>query len=269
MLDKDKLKPEYSEKGVRLDRFIEPAVTFTLFSMKDPIVGGTSNEKIALRRAIAMSYNINDEINQLRNGQGIKAQSVVPPGIAGHDPEYRSSIDYDPELANKLLDRFGYRKAQDGFRTLPDGKPLTVKIHSSGSSRDLATMELWKRSLDRVGLRTDFPVSNFADNLKAASECKLMMWGLGGTASIPDGVDFLESYYGPNIGQGNLSCYNSPAFNEFYAKARKLPHGPERQVLYNQMSRQMEADTTHVLHVWRIRNWLVRPWRAVATPPQE
>jgi len=260
ILDKDRLKPEYVKQGVRLYRYVEPAIVHTIFSFKDPIVGGMTPEKIALRRAIAMSYDIKEDIAQLRNGQAIKAQSVIPPGVAGHDPHYRSSIGYDPDLANKLLDRFGYRRGPDGFRTLPDGSPLILKINSSGSSRDLATMELWKRSLDRIGLHTSFPVSNFADNLKAASECKLMMWGLGGTAGIPDGVDFLESSYGPNIGQGNLSCYDSPAFNAMYQKARKLPDGPERQALYSLMNRQIEADTSQVLTVWRMRNWLVRPW---------
>src|ERR1019366_3590963 len=111
-------------------------------------------------------YNIKDEIKMLRRGQAVKAESVIPPGVAGHDPNYRSSIAYEPELAEKLLDRFGYRKGADGFRTLPDGKPLTLKIHMSASGFAQESAELWKRSMDRIGIRTEFPVSNFADNLK-------------------------------------------------------------------------------------------------------
>ncbi len=30
-----------------------------------------------------------------------------PPGVTGDDPAYRISNAYDPELANRLLDRFG------------------------------------------------------------------------------------------------------------------------------------------------------------------
>jgi ABC-type transport system substrate-binding protein len=260
VLDKDKLKPDYSAKNIKLYRYAAPDITYTFFNFRDPVVGGFSKEKIALRRAIAMAYNIDEEIAQIRFGQAVKAQSQVPAGVAGHDPSYRSSIVYDPELANKLLDRFGYRRGADGYRSMPDGKPLTIKIHSAPSSRDQAMMEVWKRSLDRIGVRAQFPVSNFADNLKAASRCELMMWGLGGTASIPDGSDFMESLYGPNAGQGNLSCYQSAAFDDAYRKARALPDGPERQLLYTQMNRQLEADTVDVLHVSRIRNWLIRPW---------
>ena len=260
VLDVDKLKPEYAREGIRLYRYISPEITQTLFSFNDPLVGGYTNDKIALRRAIAMSYTYNDEIAQVRVGQATKAQSDVPPGVAGYDPTYRSSLAYDPVLANKLLDHFNYRRGADGYRTLPDGKPLTLRLHSTPSSRDKALMELWKRALDRVGLRAEFPVSSFADNLKASSNCELMMFGLGGSAGIPDGSDFLESFYGPNARQGNRSCYASAAFDAAYVKARALPDGPERQVLYTQMFRQMEADSAEVLGLWRMRNWLYRPW---------
>jgi ABC-type transport system substrate-binding protein len=260
ILVKDKLIPEYANKGISLYRFVAPDITYTFFNFRDPIVGGYSKEKIALRRAIAMAYNINEEITQLRYGQAIKAQSQVPEGVAGHDPNYRSSIAYDPDLANKLLDYFGYRKGADGYRSMPDGKSLVLQIQSSPTSRDQAMMEIWKRSLDRIGIRANFPVSNFSDNLKAASQCKLMMWGLGGTAGIPDGSDFMENWYGPNAEQGNLACYQSAAFDDAYRKARLLPDGPERQALYTTMNRQLEADTVEVLQVSRIRNWLIRPW---------
>lgn len=259
-LDKDKLKPALSAKGIRLFRYAGPEISHTIFSFKDPVVGGYSKDKIALRRAIAMAYNLDEEIALVRHGQAVRAQSQVPPGLMGHDPTYRSSIAYEPELAARLLDRFNYRKGKDGYRQFPDGSPLTLKIHSSGTAADQARMEVWKRSMDRIGLRTAFPVSNFADNLKAAYECKLMMWGLGGAASVPDGLDFLENFYGPNAGQGNLSCYQSAAFDALFLKARTTPDGPERQQLFTKMERLIEADTAQVLHLNRVRNWLVRPW---------
>ncbi|TFW07899.1 heme-binding protein [Oxalobacteraceae bacterium OM1] len=261
VLDKDKLRPDYAARGVSLYRYTPPAITYYYFNMRDPVVGGYSLDKIALRRAIAMSYNVNEEIGQVRYGQAVRALSMVPPGIFGHDPSYRYSIPQDRELANKLLDRFNYKKGADGYRTRPDGKPLTVKIWSVPNTRDKALMEIWKRALDSIGIRGDFPVGSFADNLKAAYRCELMMWGLGGTASIPDGIDFLDAYYGPNAGRGaNRACYESKAFDALYEKARVLPEGPERQALYNQMMRQIEADTVMSLNLWRVRNWLIQPW---------
>jgi ABC-type transport system substrate-binding protein len=260
VLDKGKLKPEYAADGLRLFRLVEPEVTYTFFNFRDPVVGGFSKEKIALRRAVTMAYSVQDEIAQLRMGQATKSEMLVPDGVVGHDPKYRSSIAYDIPLANKLLDHFGYKRGADGFRTLPDGQPLMLRITNEPNASSKVVAEIWKRGLDQIGIRADYPVSNFADNLKAATECKLMMWGGAWHADYPDGENFLQLLYGPNAGQGNNGCYQSPAYDELYKKAIALPPGPERNQIYSQMSRQMEADTAWSLHVSRVRNWLVRPW---------
>ncbi|MFC5475270.1 ABC transporter substrate-binding protein [Paraherbaspirillum soli] len=259
-LDGTKLKPEMAKQGITLFPQIEAEVTYTYLNYKDPVIGGDSLEKNALRRAIVMAYNNKDEISQMRMGQGIKAEMIIPAGVEGHDPKYRNSTTYDPDLANKLLDRFGYKRGVDGYRTLPDGKPLTIKITTQAGAVYVISSEIWKRGLDKIGIRAEFPVSNFADNLKAATECKLMMWGSAWHADFPEGENFMQLLYGPNVGRGNNGCYASPAFDALYNKAIALPPGPERNQLYVQMNRQVEADTAWALHTTRVRSWLVRPW---------
>ncbi|TFW07902.1 heme-binding protein [Oxalobacteraceae bacterium OM1] len=260
VLDKGRLKPEFADKGIRLYRFVNTDLVYAIMNFRDPVLGGYTPEKIALRRAIVMAYNLDEEIVQARQGQAIHAQSAIPPGIPGYDPAYRSSIGYDPELAAKLLDYFGYKKGKDGWRTMPDGSPLVIKMSTSPSARDQLLSEVWKRSLDKINVRMEFPVASWSDNLKAASECKLMMWALGTTFGIPDPFDFYDTLAGSNIGQGNIGCYDSPAFNKLYAQTRVMPDGPERQALLTQMSRQVEADTAVVMQLHRYRNWLIQPW---------
>jgi ABC-type transport system substrate-binding protein len=256
----DHLKPEYAAMGIHLDRAIDPGINYTLFNMDDPTVGGYGKEKIALRRAIAMAYNTRDDIALIRNGQAIVANMMIPPGVAGFDPSYRSSIGYDPELANKLLDYFGYKRGADGWRSMPDGKPLVLQIHRESAAIYQELAELWKRGLDQIGIRAEFPVSNFQDNQKAALECKLMMWSSAWTADYPDGENFLQQLYGPNSQRGNMSCYQSAAYDTLYRKAMALPPGAERNALYAQMNRQMEADTPWLVEVTRVRNWVAQPW---------
>ena len=124
------------KRGIKLDRSIDPEITYTYFNMHEMIgdqpnpVAGFTKEKIALRRAIAMAYNVDDQIRIIRNGQAVRAQFPIPPGVAGHEPQYRSSIPYDPQLANALLDKFGFRRGPDGYRTQPDGKPLVIRYSS-------------------------------------------------------------------------------------------------------------------------------------------
>jgi ABC-type transport system substrate-binding protein len=178
----------------------------------------------------------------------------------GHDPAYRSLNRYDPPLANALLDRFGYRRGADGFRTLPDGGPLVVHYANSGSVVDREHGELWVKSMQEIGIRMVVDVAPFNENLKAAKACKLMMWESSWAADYPDGDNFMQLLYGPNTGQSNNGCYQSKAFDAFYEKSRTLPDSPERNRLFLEMSRQMEVDGAWSLHLSRERRWLVRPW---------
>lgn len=260
VLDGDKLKPAYADQGIQLQRVLDAGVTYTVMNFKDPTIGGNSLDKIALRRAIAMVYNNKEEVSILRNGQASKLEMFIPPGVTGYDPSYRNSIAYDPVLANKLLDHFGYKRGADGYRTMPDGKPLLLKFTREQAVFYQEMSELWKRGLDLIGIRSEFIINNFADNLKAATQCKLMLWGAAWMADYPEGQNFMQLLYGPNVHQGNHGCYQSPAYDALYAKATALPPGPERNQLYLQMNRQIEADTALVLNTTRIRSWLVRPW---------
>lgn len=253
----NQLKPAMRQKGIRLYPNKEAEITYTMLNMRDPIIGGNNLDKIALRRAIAMSFNVDEYIRILRKGQAVKAEMLVPAGVNGHNPKYRSSIGYNPSLANKLLDHFGYKKGADGYRNLPNGKALVLKINTESGSSSLMYSELWKKNLDAIGVRADFRVSNFADNLKAATQCQYMIWGGAWHADYPEGENFTQLLYGPNVGRGNQSCYSSSAYDGLYKQAMQQP--PEKRMpYYEKMSRQIEAENPLILQDTRIRNWVIQ-----------
>ncbi len=256
----NQLLPEWVDQKVNVYRAVSVDITYTYFNFNDPVVGGFSKDRIALRRAIIMAFNDEELIRVVRKNQAIHAEMPIPPGAIGHDPKYRSLNYYDPELANKLLDRFGYKKGADGYRTLPDGKPLILKLASGSTAIEREQNELWKKSMDVIGVHIDFQISKFSDNLKAARQCLLMMWGAGWTADYPDGDNFMQLLYGPNSFQSNNGCYKSPAFDAFYLKSTQIPDSPERNRLFLEMSRQMEVDGAWSLQDTRVRNYMFRPW---------
>ncbi len=253
----NQLKPAMRQKGIRLYPNKEAEITYTMLNMRDPIIGGNNLDKIALRRAIAMSFNVDEYIRILRKGQAVKAEMLVPAGVNGHNPKYRSSIGYNPSLANKLLDHFGYKKGADGYRNLPNGKALVLKINTESGSSSVMYSELWKKNLDAIGIRADFRVSNFADNLKAATQCQYMIWGGAWHADYPEGENFTQLLYGPNVGRGNQSCYSSSAYDGLYKQAMQQPAG-KRMPYYEKMSRQIEAENPLILQDTRIRNWVIQ-----------
>src|SRR5438132_4035079 len=157
MIDsKGTLLPEYVARGMRLERATELAVTFAYFNMEDPVVGGYSPEKVALRRAICSAYNLPDEIRLIRNGQALTAKQPLPPDVEGHVPGYKGLSPYDPSTARSLLDKFGYRDRDGaGFRELPDGKQLTIHQLSLVGAVYRQYDDLWLKSMREVGIRMD------------------------------------------------------------------------------------------------------------------
>ena len=257
----NRLKPALVKDGVKLYRAIDPSVSYAFFNFRDPVVGGFSKEKIALRRAVIMGYDLPEEIRVVDKGQAVQAQMPIPYGVVGFDPAYRSINQYDPVLANELLDYYGYKKGADGYRTLPDGKPLVLRMATGTAAADRERDELWQKSMNAIGIRMEFNQGKFADQLKAAKACQLMMWDAAWSADYPDGDDFLQLLYGPNTGQSNNGCYQSKAYDAMYEQSRLLPiDSVDRQHLYLDMTRQMEVDGAWVLQTSPERNELIRPW---------
>ena len=256
----NKVAPDLAKKGIQLYRYLEPEMTYWHFNMQDPVFGGLSPEKIALRRAISMSYSIEDEIRVIRKNQAIKAESPIPPGVVGYDPTYRNHTTYDPVLANKLLDYFGYKRGADNWRTLPDGKPLVLTLWSQPEAISREYDELWQRDLQAIGIHFATEKIKFADMIQKGRACQLMFNGAAWTADWPVADNFLQLSYGPNIGEANYACYKSEAFDNYYRQAQKLPDSPERNRLYRAMARQLEVDSVWVMAVTRYKNTLFYPW---------
>ncbi|HAV16272.1 MAG TPA: heme-binding protein, partial [Acinetobacter nosocomialis] len=57
---------------------------------------------------------------------------------------------------------------------------------------------------------------------------------------------------------GNHACYRSKTYDALYTQAIHLPP-QQRLPYYEKLSRQIEADNPWIIHVTRIRNWLIRP----------
>jgi oligopeptide transport system substrate-binding protein len=259
VMDGPSLNAEMRAKGVRISRFVDPEIQYHYWNMLDPVVGGLSLEKIALRRAMAMAYDVNEEIRVVRNGQAVETNYPVPPGVVGHDPNYRGVIKYDPATANALLDKYGYKKDQDGWRTLPDGKPLVIRYASRPDSLWRQMDEMWKKAFDSIGVHMEVQKDKFPELLKLEKECKLQMRTASWIADYPDADNFMQLLYGPNSYQSNNGCAVVPAYDSRYKLTQYMPPGPERDKLYHEMARIAEVYALWRLDISRYRNMLVQP----------
>jgi ABC-type transport system substrate-binding protein len=253
------LRPELVAKGVQLSRQMDPEVTYYYWNMQDPVLGGMAKEKIALRRAIAMAHDVDEEIAMVWNGQAERVDYPIPPGVVGNDPAYKSLLQYDPLLANKLLDRFGYKKGKDGWRTLPDGKPLEIHYASRNEASGVLQAEVWRKTYTAIGIRMVSDRMIFSDLLKAEQLCKIQSRNYQWVADYPDGDNFMQLYYGPNVHQNNAGCVADAEYDALYVQTQKMAAGAERDALYHRMARRLEVIGASRMGYARYRNMLAQP----------
>ena len=229
----NKLAPNLAKRGIWMERVPLVDSTLSYFGMEHPVVGGYTPDKVALRRALALAYDVDKEITLMRRGQAIPAQSVIPPLLSGYDAALKSEMsDHDAARAKALLDLYGYvDKDGDGWRDLPDGKPLRLDYSSQPDQLSRQQQELWKKAMDRINVRIEFSIAKWPEQLKASRAGKLMMWGVAWAATNPDGQYFFDLLYGPNKGQANHARFDLPAFNALYERSSVMPDGPEREAV--------------------------------------
>jgi ABC-type transport system substrate-binding protein len=185
-----------------------------------------------------MAFNVDEQIRVLAKGRAIPASGPIPPDIAGYDPGFKTQAQlYDPAAARALLDKFGYKDRDgDGYRERPDGKPLVIERWSAPTSDMRQNDELWRKSMDKIGIRIEFKKDKMPELRKMARLGKIPMRGDGWNADYPDAENFMQLLYGPNAGQENQAQFDLPEFNKLYDEARKLPDSPERTRLFDRMT---------------------------------
>ena len=262
VLPNNQLAPNLARKGITLVRYPRADVSVSYFGMEHPVVGGYEPHKVALRRAISLAVDVEREIRLVRRGQAVPAQGPVAPQTWGYDPAFKTEMSsFNRARAKALLDLHGYVDSDgDGWRDLPDGKPLLLEYATSPDQQSRQLNEQWKKNMDAVNIKIEFKVAKWPENLKASRAGKLMMWGVGWSAGAPDGDTFLALGYGPNKGGANHARFNLPAFNTLYEQQRVLPDGPERMTLMQDAQRLMVAYMPYKVHVHRIFNDLAQPW---------
>ncbi len=257
-----RLAPHLARRGVVLQSALQPDLLMSFFNLRDPLVGGTTPDKVALRRAVSLAWDTQAELRLVRGGSGLAAQSVVPPHLSGFDADYRSEMSqYSPARARALLDLYGYvDRNGDGWREQPDGRPLLLRLASTATQLERRHNELWRKHLAAVGLRIEFEIGNWGDLLKRSLAGDLMMWGFSWTAVTPDGGFFLGIGYGPNSGQSNDSGFALPAFDRLYERQAVLPDGPEREALMRQAKNLLVAQMPYKARLHTVVHDVMQPW---------
>ncbi|NQW51586.1 MAG: ABC transporter substrate-binding protein [Rhodospirillales bacterium] len=108
------------------------------------------------RRALSLAID-REELNQVVYiGLAKPSNNTIMPRSDLFKPEYATKwANYDPKLANKLLDEIGLtKKDSQGFRLLPDGRPATIVVeYASEETEDNDALALIADNWKKIGIK--------------------------------------------------------------------------------------------------------------------
>jgi peptide/nickel transport system substrate-binding protein len=109
---------------------------------------------------IALSHAIDREaiLDLVYLGQGTISQVAPREGSPFYIERLaKQYLEYDPDLANQILDDAGYaERGSDGFRLGPDGQPISFVIQATAGGGRLETAELVVEYWQDVGINAQF-----------------------------------------------------------------------------------------------------------------
>ncbi len=254
-----KLKPAYASRGIVRYVYPEPFLFSVYFNVADPVVGGMSNERVALRRAIALGLDVNELLKIVYAGQALPANQIVPPGVGGHDPTLPVKPLYNPAAAKALLDRFGYRANANGYRTMPDGRPLklTLSQRTGAVSREVET--LWKKNMDAIGLAMDFTVAPFQDVIKALEKGQYQLY-YGGFGGSPSGSAELIQLSAKQPQRVNVSQFRLPEYDRALDQFVRSDSDAQQVAAARRMTEIALTYMPELPSAFRLESNFVHPW---------
>jgi ABC-type transport system substrate-binding protein len=240
-----RLSPEMAALGMRLERSVRPGIFYLGFNMEDPVVGAPAGERgRKLRQAMSLAVDVPEFLRVFLNRRGIPAQSPIPPGIFGYDPEYRNPYRaLDLERARALLVGAGFPKGVDPAT----GRALRLSFDTPDTSvqgrlRYRFLIDGWKRlGLDVQLSATSY--NQFRDKVRRGAY-QLFFWGW--VADYPDPENFLFLLWTEmaqsKAGGPNTANFSDPRFDALFARLKDRENDAERAAWIREAQALLEEE---------------------------
>lgn len=272
------LSDAMGRQGIQLLTTPSPTVHYYAFNMEDKVVGGYTEQRKKLRRAIAIAFDVEEESAIFQNGRGQVAHSPTPPGVFGYE-EGEAGINpfvYEwkggrakrrsRKEAAKLLEEAGY---PNGYG--PDGKQLVIRFDNSWIGPANRPRLRWvAKQFDKLGIRLEVKTTDYNrfQSKVLAGNVQLCSWGWA--ADYPDPENFLFLLYGPNSktvsGSENSANYANPEFDKLLGQMRAMENTPERLAIIRRMNRILHEDLPWIAARHSVAYSLVHDWLKNAYP---
>jgi peptide/nickel transport system substrate-binding protein len=189
------LKEAEERSDYTLRRWLSPkgarVALFPNLNVVDPVLRELFR-KPDFRRALSVAIDREDINNSIFFGVAKPGNNTVLPESPLFKEEYQTKwTEYDPELANELLDGLGLTERNaDGIRLLPNGQPLQIVVETAGEeSEQTDVLELVRDHWAKVGVALFIKPSQrevFYNRINSG-ETQMAVWGgLENALLLPD-----------------------------------------------------------------------------------
>lgn len=242
VVQQDNLSPEMEQLGMQLEKSVVPDIYYLGFNMDDPLVGAPGGERARkLRQAMSLVVDVREYLRVFTNGRGIPAESPIPPGIFGYDPEYQNPFRHavDLERARQLLAEAGYPNGVDPTTK----KPLRISFDTPNTAPNaLLRYRFFVRGWRQLGLDVVVDATSynqFQDKMRRDA-FQVFMWGW--IADYPDPENFLFLLWSKSSPQPNSARFKHEEFDRLFVEMKTRPNDEQRLATIQKMRAIIERE---------------------------
>ena len=228
------LTEDMKARGIKMNKSVELSIRYIGFNMQDNTVGSIKDKQQSvrnkkLRQALNLALNSEEFIRVHLKGMGINAQSPLPPGINGYDPDYKNPFKYKDnsslDKARQLLAEAGYKDGIDPKTGKPLELSFTVAIKSA---EDENLYQFFIDCWQQIGINVKLDKNEFNQFQKKVYGMNYQMYYWSWAADYPDPENFLFILYSKNFPTPNHSEFNNPQYDKYFKLMETMADGETR-----------------------------------------
>lgn len=216
--------------------------------------GSNPFKDIRVREAIYRAINEEEIIEKIMNGYATPAPTYIPEGFNGYNPNIKR-LEYDAELAEKLLDEAGYPRQDDGYRF-----EITLDSSNDRYVNDGEIATAVAGYLEKVGIKVNLNLMSrnvfftyISGTNKEGDNTHFCMtgWADSGGESALMGLDLVYSmsqdgYIKDNYGGVNRGYYQNPEVDKLVDQAIATADSDERDKIMQKVWQIAADDISYI-----------------------
>lgn len=223
-------------------RYSDFVYTYLGFNLADPLF---SDRRV--RRALAHAVDHKAIISGVLFGLGTTATGPFHPETWYYNKEV-SQPEYNPDLANRLLDQAGWRERDPSGIRVKNGQPFEFTVLTNqGNNQRRQVAEILAEGFRKIGVRMEIRILEWSTFLnefidKRKFQAVILGWSLG---LDPDQYDIWHSSRtGPK--EFNFVGYRNPEVDRLLEEGRRTFSQEERARIYKRIHSLIAEDQPYI-----------------------